>query len=344
MSTSHPLSTSLPAASTKPTKIVVIGGGTGTSVILSALKNQPSIALTAIVVVSDNGGSTKRLRDEFGFLPVGDLRQCLAALANDDETVSVRELLLYRFSKGTGLSGHSLGNLILTALEDLEASPGKAIETAAKIFRITGKVLPVTEEIVQLQISYQNGTKLTGEENLDDPNLGGQKISDISLVPQANLYQPARQALLEADQIILGPGDLYGSLLPNLVVSGIEAVFQATKAKFTYVINLMTHYSQTHNMTASDHVKEVIKYCGRVPDKIVINSGEISPKILSLYESQHEFPVQDDLAELQRTYPQIEIVRAELASKITIPETAGDALTRSLLRHDGEKLAEVILT
>lgn len=343
MSTSYSPAISSLKPADKQINIAVIGGGTGTSVILNALKNYHQISLTAIVVVSDNGGSTKRLRDEFGFLPVGDLRQCLAALANDEENISVRELLLYRFTKGTGLKGHSLGNLILTALEDLELSPGKAIETAAKIFRITGKVLPVTETVVQLEISYADGLKVIGEENLDDPKYGGKKISDIRLVPEAELYQPVAVSLLEADQIILGPGDLYGSLIPNLIVAGIKPILAQTQAKFTYIVNLMTHYSQTHNMTASDHVAEVIRYCGRTPDRIIVNSGEISPKILQLYEAQHEYPVIDDLNEWQKNHPQVEIIRTELASKITIPEIAGDTLTRSLLRHDGEKLAEVIL-
>jgi uncharacterized cofD-like protein len=327
----------------KPSQVVVMGGGTGTSVVLNALKNTPQINLTAVVVVSDNGGSTKRLRDEFGFLPVGDLRQCLAALAGKEQSAAVRKLLLYRFDKGAGLKGHSLGNLILTALEDLEQTPGKAIETAAKIFRITGSVLPVTENLTHLKITYADGQELLGEQNLDNSKYGGKKIAKISLVPATKLYHPAKLALLAADQIILGPGDLYGSLIPNLVVGGIKTVFSQTKAKFTYIVNLMTHYSQTHNMTASDHVAEVIKYSGRIPDRIIINSEPIPARIKKSYQAQHEFPVIDDLATWQKKYPDVEVIRAELASKITTPKVAGDELARSLLRHDGKKLAEVIL-
>jgi uncharacterized cofD-like protein len=267
----------------KPTKIVVVGGGTGTSVVLSALKQLPNVELTAIVVVSDNGGSTRRLRDEFGFLPVGDLRQCLAALADGDNQTAVRDLLLYRFHKGTGLAGHNLGNLILTALEDMKETPGKAIETAGQIFRIKGEVYPVTEEVVQLQITYQDGTTLVGEEFLDDAKLGGKTIATISLTPPAKLYEKAETALLEADHIILGPGDLYGSLLANAVVGGFAETLQKSKAEFSYIVNLMTHFSQTHQMTAADHVKMVTKYCGRQPDRIIMNRGDISPTVLAAY-------------------------------------------------------------
>jgi len=324
-------------------RIVVVGGGTGTSVVLSALKHVPRLKLSAIVVVSDNGGSTRRLRDEFGFLPVGDLRQCLAALADGKNQAAVRELLLYRFQKGSGLTGHNLGNLILTALEDLYPSPAAAIETATKIFRVNGEVLPVTEAIVQLKITYANGQELIGEEHLDDPKLGGQTIAQIALTPSAKLYAKAKAALQKADQIILGPGDLYGSLLPNTLPLGFTQTLQKTSAKFCYIVNLMTHYSQTHNFTASDHVAAITKYCGRSPDLVIVNTGTIPQTILRAYAKQHEFPVVNDLASWIKTQPQTKIVTGDFVSKITVPVTPGDTLVRSLLRHDGDKLAEVLL-
>lgn len=322
--------------------IVVIGGGTGTSVVLSGLKEVPHCHLSAIVVVSDNGGSTRRLRDEFGFLPVGDLRQCLAALAGGNNQAAVRQLLLYRFNKGNGLEGHNLGNLILTALEDLARNPGEAIEIAAKIFQVKGTVLPVTEANVQLVIHYDDGTTLIGEDVLDDPTLGGKKIAHISLSAPAELYQKAKTALLAANQIILGPGDLYGSLLPNALADGFQTTLQQAAGQFIYIVNLMTHYSQTHNMTAMDHIRAVSDYCGRKPDVVIINNGKIPAAIIAAYQAQHEYPVIDDTD--QQTNVPFKIIRGDFVSKVIAKKIAGDQTARSLLRHDVKKLTDTLLS
>lgn len=319
--------------------IVVIGGGTGTSVVLSGLKEVPQYNLSAIVVVSDNGGSTRRLRDEFGFLPVGDLRQCLAALASGENQAEVRDLLLYRFKKGGGLEGHNLGNLILTALEDMAKSPGQAIEIATKIFQVEGKVLPVTEENVQLVIDYEDGSTKTGEDVLDDHAQGGKKIAKIRLTPPAKLYDKAREAMLAADHIILGPGDLYGSLLPNTLAEGFISTLQQTKAKFIYIVNLMTHYSQTHHMSALDHVTAVSDYCGRKPDVVIINNAPIPSSIATAYQAQHEYPVVDDISNRVQNFT---VITDDFASKVVADTVAGDAVVRSLLRHDTEKLTATL--
>jgi uncharacterized cofD-like protein len=326
----------------KTQNITVVGGGTGTSVILSALKKLPQIKLTAIVVVSDNGGSTRKLRDEFGFLPVGDLRQCLTALADGSNQDLVRQILLYRFKKGDGLMGHNLGNLILTALEDLHTSPGKAIEVATQIFRVRGQVLPVTEQVTQLKIEYTDGTVLEGEEHLDDPALGGKTIKKLSLNPKASLYPKAEQALHNSNTIILGPGDLYGSLLPNTLATGFTTALANSSAKFIYIVNLMTRFTQTHGMTAADHVETVVRYAGRVPDVIVLNTEAVPPKILQKYAEQNEFPVQDDLTEWEKLHPKTKVIRGNFLSKVIAVPIPGDALERSLLRHDGEALAQVL--
>lgn len=319
-------------------KITVVGGGTGTSVVLQGLKKYPDLELCAVVVVSDNGGSTGRLRDEFGFLPVGDLRQCLAALAHGDNEEDIRQLLLYRFSHGEGLKGHNLGNLILTGLSDIASSPGKAIEIASQIFAIEGKVLPVTESVVDLVIEYENGQVVIGESNLDDKNLGGKKITSIKLSPTSHIYQHAAQSIKESDLIVFGPGDLYGSLLPNACVTGFTEALQESKGKFVYVVNLMTHYSQTHGMTAADHVEEVVKYCKRQPDYIVMNNGIISPEILNLYENNQEYPVIDDLDSLTDGM----VVHRDLISRVAVAQQSGDAVERSVLRHDVKELGQVL--
>jgi uncharacterized cofD-like protein len=317
-------------------KVVVIGGGTGSSVVLSALKNIPNMELTALPVVTDSGGSTGRLRDEFGFLPVGDLRQCLMALADDQTQQDIKELLLYRFDKGSGLQGHNLGNLILTALEDIEGKPGKAIEVASKIFRIKGKVLPITENSTDLVITYEDGKKLIGEHFLDDHEKGGKKITKLELNKPAKLYKKAEKAILEADTIVVGPGDVFGSLLPHTLVRGFKETFKKSTAKFVYITNLMTHFSQTHDMSATDHVNIIEKYFGKYPDLVIVNSEKIPKKILQAYEEEKEFPVVDDLP--REKY----IKRAELVSKVIAEQNQNDKINRSLLRHDSKQLTEIL--
>ncbi len=323
-------------------KIVVIGGGTGSAVALSGLKNYKDIDLSAVVVVSDNGGSTGRLRDEFGFLPVGDLRQCIAALATGENEKEIRQLLLYRFDKNSSLQGHNLGNLILTSLENLTGSASKAVEVASKIFRIGGQVLPISNDIVNLVIHYSDGTSAVGEKNLDDAANGGKKIQSISLDKEAFIYEKAAQAITEADLVVFGPGDLYGSLLPNTLVRGFEQALNDNKkrgGKFAYIGNLMTHYSQTNKMTANDHLLEIEKYCQRKADFVLINNSQIPTEILKLYEKANDFPVVDDLQDTQET----KIIRGDLILTTMIKAEENDSTPRSLIRHHKKKLAENLL-
>jgi len=326
----------------KSKQVVVIGGGTGTAVVLSGLKKYPQLNITAIVVVSDDGGSTGRLRDEFGFLPVGDLRQCLAALAKGETEKIVRDILLYRFGENSSLQGHNLGNLILTALEDLSQrrneGQAQAIEMASRVFRIAGQVFPVSEEPADLVIDYGD-KKIIGEKNLDNPQLGGQKIKNISFKEKRTIYHRAAQAIAEADLVVLGPGDLYASLLANSLATGFPQALQKNNkhgGQFLYISNLMTHFSQTHQMTAQEHLDEVIKYCQRQPDFVLLNQEPINPKILKRYQQQNEWPVQDDLPKDDRG----QILRRPLLSTVIAQENKH---SHSLLRHDKDKLAQAIL-
>lgn len=321
-------------------KIVVIGGGTGSAVALSGLKNCKGIELSAVVVVSDNGGSTGRLRDEFGFLPVGDLRQCIAALATGENEKEIRQLLLYRFDKDSSLQGHNLGNLILTSLESLTGSAGKAVEIASKIFRVGGTVLPISEDNFNLVIDYEDGTNVVGEKNLDDITLGGKKIKSISSDSEAKIYDKAYQAIVAADLIVFGPGDLYGSLLPNTLVHGFTEALAANKkrgGKFAYVGNLMTHFSQTNNMTAGDHLLEIEKYCQRKPDFILLNNSPIPKEILRAYEKSNDFPIIDDL---EKSSKGTKVIRKDLLSNYVAKIEKNDTLQRSLIRHQKQKLAD----
>ena len=329
-------------------KIVVIGGGTGTAVVLSGLKAYPQFELTAVVVVSDDGGSTGRLRDEFGFLPVGDLRQCIAALASGKNEEIIRQLLLYRFGKKSSLRGHNLGNLILTALEDLadqkQKSPASAIEMASKIFRINGRVFPVSETATRLIIDYEGGMQIIGEKSLDDPKLGGKKIKQISFDQIAPIYQKASLAIEKADLIIIGPGDLYASLLANCLATGFDKAVEKNKqngGKLLFVLNLMTHFSQTNQMSGRDHLEEVYRYVKRWPDYILVNNSTIKEKILKRYQKQNEFPVKNDLSNWSEC--QSKIIEHDLVTNIISQKEKNDQVERSLLRHDKEKLSQAIL-
>lgn len=319
-------------------KVVVIGGGTGSSVVLSGLKRYP-IDLTAIISVADSGGSTGRLRDEFGFQAVGDLRQALAALAKDGDQTWIRDLLLYRFNKGDGLEGHNLGNLILTALQDMTGSTPKASEIASHIFRLKGHIYPSTTKKVELVIQYSDGSIVIGEHRLNPQELGGKKIKKIMLSPQASIYPKAKTSLQEANLIIVGPGDLYASILPNLAVKGMKPTLKSSPARIVFVLNLMTVYTQTHNMTAADHLLAVEKAIGRPVDSIIVNHQPIPSNITKAYSRQHEYPVIDDLGPDPRVRRESLVTQTKIFHQI---ET--DAVQRSFLRHNPNILAKTIIS
>ena len=226
-------------------RIVTIGGGTGTHTVLRGLKNyQKQVDLTAVVTMADSGGSTGRLRDEFGYLPVGDVRMALAALASDvdEHEELVRELFLHRFAKGEGLNGHNVGNLLLVALTDILGSEDAAIRTAGKLLRVQGRVLPVTYDQTDLIATYSDGKVITGEHHIDEPvpDRHEQHIVDIAVTPGVQVNPAVVEAITTADLVVLGPGDLYTSLLANVVVPGVETALRDTTARIVYVCNLMT--------------------------------------------------------------------------------------------------------
>lgn len=213
-------------------KIVTIGGGTGTFVVLSGLKDKP-VDLTAIVSMMDSGGSNRVLRDEFGLLPTSDIRQCLVALAEDfgDQKI-LRQLFTYRFHQGTGISGMTFGNLFMAALADIYKDQVKALEIVQKLLHIKGKILPVTLDDVHLVARYENGHQVLGEHAIDVPKHDGRlKIVELETIPEARIYPVTEREILEADLIVLGPGDLYTSLVPNLIVKGIPQAIKKSKAK-----------------------------------------------------------------------------------------------------------------
>lgn len=319
-----------------PPSIVVIGGGTGTSTVVSGLKSK-HVQLTALVSVADSGGSTGRLRDEFGFQPVGDLRQSLAALAKTGSQEWIRKLLLYRFAKGEGLKGHNLGNLILTALQDMAGSTTSALEIAEQVFQLHGEILPITTRNVQLEVKYDDGTVILGEGNLNIHGTIAKKIASATLSPRARLYTKAANALKHADLIIISPGDLYASLLAALGVDGIKSVMKTVRAKIVYVVNLMSRFNQTHGMTAQQHLSCIEEAIGRRCDYVVINSRPIPKDILKKYKKEQEYPVVNDLKHDKR------VITKDIIAQDVIEHHTEDILDRSLLRHDPIKLAKVLL-
>jgi uncharacterized cofD-like protein len=312
-------------------KIVVIGGGTGTYAVLMGLK-QYSRNITTIVTMADDGGSSGRLRDEFGHLPPGDARRSLVALsANGEVNKLLRTLFEYRFDKGHGLNGHSFGNLFLTALTELTGSTEMAIQEAARLLNIRGRVLPVTVCNTRLWAELEDGTYIRGEHNIDvrtvKPEL---HISRVFLRPEAEVYPPAAEAIRSADILVLGPGDLYTSLIPNLLVGGVPEAIQECKGTRILVCNLMTKHGETDGFRASDFVSEMGKYlCGvQSLDVVIVNSGVFPSEVLEAYAAEHAHPVEVDLDRCQALVPHI--VQGDLTAQ------------GSLVRHDSKKLARVI--
>ena len=269
---------------TKNKRIVVIGGGTGTFVVLTALRDcgaslpprqkaslktkakennswRGGLHLTAIVTMADSGGSTGRLRDQYGVLPPGDVRRALVALSGASDTL--RQLFNYRFETGD-LKDHSFGNIFLSALSKTTGSFAEAVKVASKILNIKGEVIPVTLDNINLYAKLADGTIIEGETNIDVPLHNPEiPIKKVWLVPQARINPEALQTILSADMIVIGPGDLYTSLIPNLLVLGVTDAIRKSKAKKVYVCNLMTKYGETHDFEAQDFVHTIERYLGR---------------------------------------------------------------------------------
>jgi uncharacterized cofD-like protein len=320
----------------KINKIVILGGGTGTFGVVSAIKPLP-VKISTVIAVSDSGGSTGRIRDEFGFQPVGDLRQSLAALADPHDQEWIQKILLYRFEKGNGLKGHNLGNLILTALQDMTGNTTRALEIAALAFDLRGDVIPVTKKTVDLQITYTDGTQVVGEHLLDENPKKPKEIARVDLVPNCQASPKAIKAIHQANFIIIGPGDFYASLMATLVVPGVKEAISKSKAIVIYISNLMTRFTQTHNLTAKGHTKKIEDVIGKKVDIIIINSGKINPKVVKHYAEQHEFPVINDFPDDSK-----QVLSEDLVQTAVVKKSEVDNTYRSLLRHDPKKLGQVL--
>jgi uncharacterized cofD-like protein len=319
-------------------KVVVIGGGTGTFTVLSGLKEYP-LDLTAIVTMADDGGSTGRLRDEFGVLPPGDLRQCLVALSGAPAVM--RELMNYRYDRGE-LAGHNFGNIFISTLEQVTGSLDKALELGGEILRIEGRVVPVTLSKVTLIATLKNGKILRGESTLSDYQLVSRfGIEDITLTPKPKANPKALKAIAEADVIIVGPGNLYASLIPNFLVPKIGDALARSKAKKIYVANLMNKNGHTDEFAVSDYIRQLERAIGKkhVFGSVIYNTKLPARELLRKYADEGE-PVR--LTERCRA-GKYDLIGTNLLAGELAKTAKKDLIQRTLIRHDPARLARVLV-
>ena len=310
-------------------KVVAIGGGHGLSTMLRGLKNLTS-NLTAIVTVADDGGGSGMLRQDLGMPPPGDIRNCMQALANVEPVME--QLLGYRFTEGS-LAGQAFGNLLLAALNGISDSFDQAVTRMSEVLAITGRILPVTNADVQLEAVFENGSRVLGESKIFQFKKEQDcRIRNVRLLPENSLALPqAIQALGEADLILLGPGSLYTSVIPNLLVDGIVEAICRSGALKIYVCNIMTQDGETEGMTASDHVKALLAHgAPGLIDLCLANSAAVRPGLLERYKEEDAAPivVDRDIIEAMN----IEVIERPLASE-----------TSDFARHSSNRLAQAIM-
>lgn len=312
-------------------KIVVIGGGTGTFTVLTGLKKYP-LELSAIVSMADDGGSTGMLRDELGVLPPGDVRQCLVALSASDRLM--RELMNYRFTAGS-LKGHSFGNLLLSALEKTTGSFDKAVEKVSEILRIEGHVIPATLDKVRL-VAYVNGMNIKGQSAINRTSLVN--LTRITLEPAARVNPKVREAIRTAHAIVIGPGDFYQSVVPNLLVHGIPDAIRQSRARIIFVCNLMTKAGHTDGWSVETFTKCIERYLGRPVDYVLYNSKHPDPKLIARYAREGEQPIHAD-----RGLSRSKFIGADFVSKKFPKCLHADLLKRNFIRHNPDRLAKFIM-
>lgn len=306
-------------------KMVVLGGGTGMPVLLRGLKEQP-VELSTIVTVADDGGSTGRIRQAIDIPAPGDIRNVIAALADVDQELTT--LFQHRFQEGNGLSGHSLGNLVLAAMNHVTGDFYTAVEKVSELFRVTGQVLPVSNEAIVIHAEMSDGMVVTGESNIPKEH---KEIERIYLTPERLEPNPkVVQAILEADIIVISPGSLYTSILPNLIIDGVIQALIQTAAQVVYVCNMMTQYGETEEYTTKDHVDAIYRHIGKGSiDTVVVHNRQIDHAVLAKYERELAKPV---------TYDREALLAAGLiVLEEDIIDESGD-----MVRHDTYKLAKLL--
>jgi uncharacterized cofD-like protein len=308
-------------------KIVALGGGTGLSTLLRGLKTY-SANITAVVTVADDGGSSGKLRRDFGVLPPGDIRNCIAALADEEKLLT--ELFQYRFSAGEGLEGHSFGNLFLTAMSDITGDLEQGIAASSKVLAIQGRVLPATLCHVDLWAEMADGRTIRGESRITEAD--GQ-IVKIGCIPENPPALPAvLKAIEEADFIIIGPGSLYTSVIPNLLVPEIAKAIDRSKVPCVYICNIMTQPGETTGYRVSDHIKAIDHACGKkLFDAVLVEKNHPSPRSTERYRQENATYVDIDAEVIQRLRRQI------------VPVNVMEEDEQGYLRHNSRKLARALM-
>ncbi len=318
-------------------KVVVIGGGTGSFTLLTGLKKH-EVALTALVSMSDDGGSTGVLRDEYGVLPPGDVRQCLVALS---DSARLRELFSYRFADGT-FSGHSFGNVFLSTAEKMTGSFEEAVRMAAEVLHISGTVLPITTTDTKLAMRKSSGELIIGEYKIG--HLRMDEKPQLELLPNAHITEAARQAIQEADSVVIAPGNLYGTLAPALLVDGVKEALASSRATVAYICNLVTKPKQTDGFMVHDYADEIERFIGAQRlDVVVYNTDEPPPSLLKKYTHDGEFIVEFDLEIMEKK--RYKAIGLPLIDAAPVETKQGDSIAhaRTLIRHNTDVLAKVIL-
>lgn len=320
-----------------PVRIVALGGGTGLSTVLRGLKEfiagprkerarLPIADLAAVVTVTDDGGSSGRLRREYQVLPPGDIRNCMVALSKDE--LLLGKLFQYRFPAGRGLEGHSFGNLFLTALTNVTGDFPKAVREAAQVLAIRGRIFPSTAQNVTLEAELEDGKVVSGETNISK---SPKRIRRVRLVPRrVRPIAEILKAIREADLILVGPGSLYTSIIPNLLVDDMAETILRARATCVYIANLMTQPGETEHYSVADHVRAVYEHTRPgLFDFVLINRTRVTPRLLRRYEAQGAEPVQPSFTELKR---------------MGLSYVTGDVLHQDgVIRHDHTRLAQLLL-
>jgi uncharacterized cofD-like protein len=321
----------------RPVRIVAMGGGTGLSTLLRGLKEYvgrsrpgreklPISDLAAVVTVSDDGGSSGRLRREYKVLPPGDIRNCMVAMSKDEHLLS--RLFQYRFPKGPGLGGHSFGNLFLTALTNVTGDFPEAVRLSAEVLAIRGRIFPSTEQNVNLEAELEDGSVVVGETKISRSR---RRIRRVRMVPRRVRPLPeVMQAIRSADLILVGPGSLYTSIIPNLLVDQIAEALAHSRATRVYIANLMTQPGETESYSIADHIRAIYAHTGsRIFDWVVVSRTPISPRILRRYHAQGAEPVRMSVGELK---------------SLGLGCISADLLQQDgVVRHDPHRLAQLLL-
>ncbi|WP_100010479.1 gluconeogenesis factor YvcK family protein [Lentibacillus sediminis] len=306
-------------------RVVAIGGGTGMPVLLRGLKNLP-IHLTALVTVADDGGSTGRLREEMAIPAPGDIRNVIAALS--DAEPMLLELFQHRFSVGNGLSGHSLGNLLLAAMTSITGNFNMGIKEISRVLNVKGKIYPISNDNMSLHAEMEDGTMITGESKIP---LSGKRIKRVFLSPQPVQPLPnAIRAIEQADLVVIAPGSLYTSILPTMITPKIDEAIRNTVGKVVYVCNVMTQAGETDDYTAAEHVRAISSHIGDgAVDAIVVHNEPIRKAVRAMYAEENADPVVYDTDRLINMG--LEIIEGDIIDH-----------TRATVRHDTEKIAKLL--